>query len=126
MAARLSRIPGVVLISVAAAMGGPDACFRRPLAHSISAATIVFGEHVILVVITLPLLGPGRLALWRAGPRDVLAGIAVGAGASALATILFTQAFAHGDPITPIVLQKIQPLVAVAGAALGLGGGPRP
>jgi drug/metabolite transporter (DMT)-like permease len=126
MAARLSRIPGVVLISVAAAMWGTDALFRRPLAHSISAATIVFGEHVILVAITLPLLVPALVALWRAGPRYVLAGIAVGAGASALATILFTQAFAHGDPITPIVLQKVQPLVAVAGAALLLGERPRP
>jgi DME family drug/metabolite transporter len=126
MAARLGRIPGVVLISVAAAMWGTDALFRRPLAHSISSATIVFGEHVILVAITLPLLAPALVALWRAGPRYVLAGIAVGAGASALATILFTQAFAHGDPITPVVLQKVQPLVAVAGAALLLGERPRP
>jgi drug/metabolite transporter, DME family len=126
MAGRLNRVPGVVLISVAAAMWGTDALFRRPLAHSISATTIVFGEHVILVALTLPLLAPALLALWRAGPRYVLAGVAVGAGASALATILFTQAFAHGDPITPIVLQKTQPLVAVAGAALLLGERPRP
>src|SRR5665213_1256524 len=126
MATRLGRIPGVVLISVAAVMWGTDAIFRRPLAHSTSAATIVFGEHVILVAITLPLLVPALLALWRAGLRYVLAGIGVGAGASALATILFTQAFAHGDPITPIVLQKIQPLIAVAGAALLLGERPRP
>jgi drug/metabolite transporter (DMT)-like permease len=126
MATRLGRIPGVVLVSVAAAMWGTDALFRRPLAHSISAATIVFGEHVILVAITLPLLAPALVALWRAGPRYVLAGIAVGAGASALATILFTEAFAQGDPITPVVLQKVQPLVAVAGAALLLGERPRP
>jgi DME family drug/metabolite transporter len=126
MEARLARVPGVVLISIAAVMWGTDALFRRPLAHSTSAATIVFGEHVILVVLTLPLLVPALLALWRAGPRYILAGVAVGAGASALATILFTQAFAHGDPITPIVLQKVQPLVAVAGAALILGERPRP
>jgi drug/metabolite transporter (DMT)-like permease len=124
--ARVNRIPGIVLISVAAAMWGTDALFRRPLARSISATTIVFGEHVILVALTLPLLVPALTALWRAGPRYVLAGVGVGAGASALATILFTQAFAHGDPITPIVLQKAQPLVAVAGAALLLGERPRP
>jgi drug/metabolite transporter (DMT)-like permease len=126
MVSRLNRVPGVVLISVAAVMWGTDALFRRPLARSTSATTIVFGEHVILVVVTLPLLVPALVALWRAGPRFVAAGIAVGAGASALATILFTQAFAHGDPITPIVLQKVQPLVAVAGAALILGERPRP
>jgi DME family drug/metabolite transporter len=126
MATRLGRIPGVVLISIAAVMWGTDAIFRRPLAQSTSATTIVFGEHVILVAITLPLLVPALIALWRAGPRYVLAGIGLGAGASALATILFTQAFAHGDPITPIVLQKIQPLVAIAAAALLLGERPRP
>jgi drug/metabolite transporter, DME family len=126
MPTRLNRVPGVVLISVAAVMWGTDALFRRPLARSTSATTIVFGEHVILVALTLPLLVPALVALWRAGPRFVAAGIAVGGGASALATILFTQAFAHGDPITPIVLQKVQPLVAVAGAALILGERPRP
>jgi drug/metabolite transporter (DMT)-like permease len=49
----------------------------------------------------------------------------VGAGASALATVLFTQAFTHGDPVAPVVLQKLQPLVAVLGGALLLGERPR-
>jgi DME family drug/metabolite transporter len=126
MVEKLTRVPGIVLITVAAVMWGTDALFRRPLARSTSAATIVFGEHVILVALTLPLLVPAIVALWRAGPRYVAAGIGVGAGASAVATILFTQAFAQGDPITPIVLQKVQPLVAVAGAAMLLGERPRP
>jgi drug/metabolite transporter, DME family len=118
---RLIGVPGVVLVSTAAALWGTDALFRRPLAHSTSATTIVFGEHVVLVAITLPFLIPAMRALWRAGPAYIAAGIAVGAGASAIATILFTQAFVHGDPITPVVLQKVQPLIAVAGAAVVLG-----
>src|SRR5579862_2529429 len=121
----LSSVPGVVLVSVAAAMWGTDALFRRPLAHSTSAATIVFGEHVVLVAVTLPFLLPALRALWAAGPRYILAGVLIGAGASAIATILFTEAFVHGDPITPVVLQKVQPLVAVAGAAVVLGEQPR-
>ena len=71
-------------------------------------------------------LVPALVALWRAGPRYVLAGVAIGAGASAIATILFTQALFHGDFITVLVLQKAQPLVAVAGAWLVLGEQPRP
>jgi len=118
-------IPGVVLIAAAAAMWGTDALFRRPLAHSTSAATIVFGEHVLLVALTLPFLLPALRAVFRAGARYVLAAVAVGAGASAVATILFTQAFVHGDPITPVVLQKVQPLVAIAGARVLLGEEPR-
>jgi DME family drug/metabolite transporter len=77
------------------------------------------------VLLTLPLLLPALRAVVKAGPRYVAAAVAVGAGASAIATILFTEALFHGDFITPVVLQKIQPLVAVAGAAVILGERPR-
>jgi len=123
---RLSSVPGVVLVSIAAAMWGLDGLIRKPLSHSTSPTTIVFGEHVVLVLLTLPLLAVSLRALWQAGPRYVAAGIAVGAGASAIATILFTQALFHGDFITVLVLQKAQPLVAVAGAWFILGEQPRP
>src|SRR5436190_13715141 len=99
---RLRTVPGVVLVSVAAVLWGTDALFRRPLAQSTSAATIVFGEHVVLVLLTLPFLAAALAALVRGGVRYVAAGVGIGAGASAFATILFTQAFVHGDPITPV------------------------
>jgi DME family drug/metabolite transporter len=126
MPRRLDRAPGVVLISLAAAMWGLDGLIRRPLSDSTSAYTIVFGEHVVLVALTLPLLVPAFRALWRAGPAYVAAGIMVGAGASAIATILFTKALFHGDFITVVVLQKAQPLIVVIGAWLVLGERPRP
>jgi drug/metabolite transporter (DMT)-like permease len=126
MGLSLNRIPGVVLVSVAATMWGLDGLIRKPLARSTSATTIVFGEHVVLVLLTLPLLVPALVALWRAGPAYVAAGIAVGAGASAIATILFTKALLEGDFITATVLQKAQPLVAVVGAWFLLGEEPRP
>jgi drug/metabolite transporter, DME family len=125
MTRRLAAVPGVVLIAAAAAMWGTDALFRKPLAESTSAGTIVFGEHVILVLITLPLIVPAMRALFAAGTSYVLAGIAIGAGASAVATILFTQAFVRGDPITPVVLQKVQPLIVIAAARVMLGEQPR-
>jgi drug/metabolite transporter, DME family len=126
MSTRLASVPGVVLVSIAATMWGLDGLIRKPLSHTTTATTIVFGEHVVLVACTLPLLVAALLSLWRAGFRYVLAGIAVGAGASAIATILFTEALFHGDFITVIVLQKAQPLIAVAGAWLVLGEQPRP
>ena len=124
---RLAHVPGIVLVSVAATMWGLDGLIRKPLAESTAPATIVFGEHVLLVALTLPLLVPALRALWRAGTRYVLAGVAIGAGASALATILLTQALvtSHYDLITIYVLQKAQPLVAVVGAWLVLGEQPR-
>jgi len=123
---RLNAVPGVLLIAVAAALWGLDPILRKPLASSTSATTIVFGEHVVLVALTLPLLLPALRAMWQAGSRNVAASIAVGAGASAVATILFTDALFHSDFLTPVVLQKVQPLVAVLGAALILGERPRP
>ncbi|MET0260764.1 MAG: DMT family transporter, partial [Gaiellaceae bacterium] len=119
------RFPGVVLVSLAAAMWGLDGVIRKPLSDSTSAYTIVFGEHVVLVALTLPLAVAAFTALWRAGWKYVGAGIAVGAGASAIATILFTKALFHGDFITVVVLQKVQPLIAVLGAWFVLGEQPR-
>jgi drug/metabolite transporter, DME family len=123
---RLNAVPGVLLVAIAAALWGLDPILRKPLASSTTATTIVFGEHVVLVLLTLPLLLPALRAMWSAGPRYVAAAVAVGAGASAVATILFTDALFHSDFITPVVLQKLQPLVAVVGAAVVLGERPRP
>ncbi len=116
---------GVAAVAVAAGLWGTDALLRRPLAHSTEAATIVLGEHVILVLVLLPIVVAALPALWRAGPRYVAAAVVVGAGSSALATILFTEAFVQGDPVTPVVLQKVQPLIAVSLAAAILGERPR-
>jgi len=126
MSSRIANVPGIVLVSIAATMWGLDGLIRKPLASSTGATTIVFGEHVVLVACTATLLVPALVALWRAGTRYVVAGVIVGAGASATATILFTQALFHGDFITVVVLQKAQPLVAVVGAWLVLGEQPRP
>jgi drug/metabolite transporter, DME family len=126
MRLRLAAIPGVVLVAVAAAMWGSDPIIRKTMSFGTSATTIVFGEHVILVALTLPLLLPALRAVFRAGWRFVAAAVVIGAGASAVATILFTDALiGHSDFITPVVIQKVQPLVAVGGAALLLGERPR-
>src|SRR5256885_13866640 len=124
---RLTAIPGVLLIAVAAAMWGTDPIIRKTMSGTTSATTIVFGEHVILVLLTLPLLLPALRAAFRAGWRYVAAAVVVGAGASALATILFTDALiGHSDFITPAVIPKVQPLIAIAAAAALLGERPRP
>lgn len=109
---------GVLLVALGAALWGTDALFRWALAFQMPAPVVVFWEHVILVVVTLPLL----LRFVRNRPgldlKDFAAIVFVGAGASALATILFTQAFTYGDPNTPLLIQKLQPVIAVLGAYL--------
>src|SRR4051794_25011888 len=122
----MQRALGITLVAVAAVLWGLDAWIRRPLAQSTDVATIVFGEHLVLVAITFPLLFAALPALFRLGPRYILAAVVIGAGSSAVATILFTQAFVDGDPVTPVVLQKLQPVIAGIAARLVLGGRPRP
>jgi DME family drug/metabolite transporter len=122
----MRRSTGITLVALAASLWGLDAWIRRPLAQSTAVATIVFGEHLVLVACTLPFLFGALAALLRLGWRYILAAVVIGAGASAVATILFTQAFVSGDPVTPVVLQKVQPIIAVIGARFILGERPRP
>jgi drug/metabolite transporter (DMT)-like permease len=127
MRLKLAAVPGVALVAIAAAMWGTDPIIRKTMTTTTSATTIVFGEHVVLVLLTLPLLVPALRAVVRAGWRFVAAAVVVGAGASAVATILFTDALiGHSDFITPVVIQKVQPLIAIGAAALILGERPRP
>lgn len=109
------------LIAVAAAMWGTDGLLRQPLAGQLPAATVVFWEHLLIVVVLLPFLPSALRAFRAASGRERLALVLIGAGASAVATALFTQAFRYGDPITPLVLQKLQPVIVVVAAALLLG-----
>lgn len=112
---------GFLLVAAGAALWGTDGLFRRALALELPAPVVVFWEHLILVAVTAPLL----IRFLRRRPeltaKDKVALLFVGAGASALATVLFTQAFTYGDPTTPLLIQKTQPVIAVLGAYLLLG-----
>jgi len=114
-------VTGFTLVALAAALWGSDALFRLGLALQLPAAAVVFAEHLILVVVTLPLLRRGLQAARSFVFRDWLALVVIGAGASAAATVFFTQAFVYGNPTTPLLLQKLQPVFAVAAAHLLLG-----
>src|SRR3954453_13096348 len=108
-------------------MWGTDPIIRKTMSFSTSATTIVFGEHVILVLCTLPFLLPALRSVVRAGSRYVAAAVRIGAGSSAVATILFTDApIGPSDFITPVVIHKVQPLLAIPAEVALLGEGPRP
>lgn len=110
---------GFPLVALAAALWGTDALFRRGLALELPATTVVFYEHLVLTLLMLPVLM--RIPWRRLSRADVGCLVLIGAGASALATGLFTASFRYGDPNAPLLLQQIQPFVAVLGARLLLG-----
>ncbi|WP_377644254.1 DMT family transporter [Oryzobacter terrae] len=114
------------LVALAASFWGLSALWRGPLAKEYPALAVVFWEHLVLVVLVSPFLVRAVRHVWRASTRTKVSVLVIGAGSSALATTLFTAAFRLGDPITPQVLQKLQPLIAVALAAVVLGERLRP
>jgi drug/metabolite transporter, DME family len=110
------------LVAVGAGLWGTDAWFRKGLAGETSAPTLVFAEHLMLVVLTLPFL-PRALRTFRGIPGTAkLAVVVIGVGASAIATALFTLGFqraaVHNDFVTPILVQQLQPVFAIGGAVL--------
>ena len=114
------------LVALAASLWGLSALWRSPLAKEYPSLAIVFWEHLVLVVLISPWLVPAVRRVLGASRRTQLSVLVIGAGSSALATTMFTAAFRFGDPITPQALQKLQPLIAVALAALLLGERLRP
>src|SRR4028118_1828759 len=114
---------GGLLAAPRAALRGTDGVLRVPLLREMSPAAIVLGEHVILLLYSVPAVVIGWASLRRLRASGWLALLVIGWGGSALATLLFTAAFAMGDPTVAILLQKVQPLFAVVLAPVPPGGG---
>src|ERR671916_3024207 len=117
---------GVLLVALGSALWGTDGVIRTPLLREMSPAAIVLGEHVILLLYSVPAVAIGWAALRRLDRSGWLALLVIGWGGSALATLLFTAAFATGDPTVAILLQKTQPLFAILLAQVMLGERLRP
>jgi len=109
------------LVALAASLWGFSALLREPLAQQMPTVSLVLAEHVVLVLMVSPWLVPAARALAGSSLRTKAGVVVIGAGSSALATVMFTAAFRLGDPITPQVLQKLQPVLALLLAAVLLG-----
>lgn len=126
LTAQPARTDRTWMVALAASFWGLSALWRGPLARELPSLAVVFWEHLLLAVLVSPWLLPALRRLRTASVRTRVYVVVIGAGSSALATVLFTAAFRFGDPITPQVLQKLQPLVALALAAVLLGERLRP
>lgn len=112
---------GTGWVALAAALWGSDALLRSHLVDQLPPASIVFFEHALVVLLVLPVLVRTWPVVRRLPAKGLLALFGIGAGASAVATVLFTQAFHYGDFVAPALLQQAQPLIAILGARLILG-----
>lgn len=111
---------GPALIFLAAMLWATDAPFRFHLTRELSSSFIVLAEHAVNILLILPFLVLGWQEIKRLSWRDWLSVLVIGIGASAVASILFTKAFAFVNPSVAILLQKLQPLIAISAAGLFL------
>ena len=103
-----------LFIILSCALWALDTLIRYPLIHSgVSAASITFSEHGLLVIFSLPFLWKMRSKWMNIGVGDLLCFVFVGGIGSALTTISFTRAMSLINPSLVILLQKFQPLVAL-------------
>jgi drug/metabolite transporter (DMT)-like permease len=99
-------------------MWGTDGILRVPLLKVAAPTQIVLLEHLVLLLYSVPAVVLGWKFFRGLGAAQWIALLIIGWGGSAIATLLFTTAFAVGNPTVVILLQKTQPLFAIALAAI--------
>jgi len=112
---------GILFIFIAAALWALDTLIRYPLLFGgVSAERIVLIEHILLVTVLFPVIWTVKARFWEAKVSHVFYFFVIGVFGSAFSTLCFTEAFALINPSLVILLQKLQPLVAIFLASLFL------
>nr|WP_108722266.1 DMT family transporter [Gorillibacterium timonense] len=107
-------------VVIGAALWGVDPLFRNLLLQHMTSTQLVFLEHILLVLVAAPVLWKNRADLKGIGIRQLGALLFVSWGGSAIATVLFTRGVAYGDLNAVLLLQKLQPIMAILLARLVL------
>jgi len=110
---RQMAVWGPALVFIAAMLWASDAPFRLHLTQSLSSKFIVLGEHFFDCLVAVPILFFCWKDIRNFSWREWLAVLFVGIGGSALGSVFFTQAFHYVNPSVAILLQKVQPLIAI-------------
>lgn len=109
---------GILFIFLACSTWAIDTLIRYPLLNTTSPLQIVFGEHLILSLFFVPLFFKSFKKIWKAEVSHIFSFVVIGGLGSAIGTLAFTAAFSKINPSLVILLQKLQPLIAVSLARL--------
>lgn len=110
---------GIFLVILACLFWGMDTLIRYPLVErGINPVTIVFYEHCILTLIFSLSLIPNLKRIGELKLADVFSFLVIGGLGSAIATVAFTESFQYLNPSLVILLQKLQPVIAITLSAL--------
>lgn len=113
---------GFFLIILASFSWAIDTLIRYPLLGSgVSATRIVLTEHLFLVLIFVPFFLRKKESFTQFKWSHFIGFVVIGVFGSAIATLTFTEAFRLINPSLVIILQKLQPFVAVFFARALLG-----
>ncbi|MDO8483172.1 MAG: DMT family transporter [bacterium] len=107
------------LIFFAAMLWATDAPFRLQLTKDLPSNFIVLGEHFFDILVALPILFLNWAEVKKLNLKGWLSVIFVAVCGSALASVAFTEAFHYVNPSVAILLQKLQPFIAI-GLAVGM------
>lgn len=107
------------LIFFAAMLWATDAPFRLQLTKDLPSNFIVLGEHFFDILIAVPILFMNWAEVRKLNFKGWLSVIFVAVCGSALASVAFTEAFHYVNPSVAILLQKLQPFIAI-GLAVGM------
>ena len=112
---------GPWLVGLGAALWGTESAWRIPLNDLFDADVIVFWEHVLILLMFLPILLPRLGDLPKIDKRSWAYLVFSGFAGSAVGTIFFTLALKNGNPTVVNVILNIQPVISTVGAFLLFG-----
>ena len=109
---------GPWLVGLGAALWGTESAWRIPLNNLFDADVIVFWEHVLILLMFLPLLVSRIGEIRKIDARTWGYLLFSGFAGSAVGTIFFTLALKYGNPTVVNVILNIQPVISTLGAFL--------
>src|ERR1041384_8011856 len=112
---------GPWLVGLGAALWGTESAWRIPLNDLFDADVIVFWEHILILLMFLPILISQLAELPKIDKRSWGYLIFSGFAGSAVGTIFFTLALKNGNPTVVNVILNIQPVISTLGAYLLFG-----
>jgi drug/metabolite transporter (DMT)-like permease len=112
---------GPWLVGLGAALWGTESAWRIPLNDLFDAEVIVFWEHVLILIMFLPILFSQLGELPKIDKRSWGYLIFSAFAGSAVGTIFFTLALKNGNPTVVNVILNIQPVISTLGAFLLFG-----
>jgi drug/metabolite transporter (DMT)-like permease len=112
---------GPWLVALGAALWGTESAWRIPLNDLFDASVIVFWEHVLILLMFLPILFSQLGELRKIDKRSLGYLVFSGFAGSAVGTIFFTLALKNGNPTVVNVILNIQPVISTVGAFLLFG-----